>query len=482
MPLRAVMPIVVVAVMAWALLPAPADAKRPPRLALAACTGPGMEAFRCGSLTVPENPDAPDARTITLNVLVLPAREPAPGRVPLYSLAGGPGLPATDDVMFFATEGRQNWQHRDVVLVDQRGTGRSSPLRCPALESRHALQTMYPPALVRACRESLAAAHDLDRYGTADAVRDLEAVRQALGHERIDLVGLSYGTRLAQAYAHRHPQQVRAMALLGAVPDGRRIPLDHAANGQAVLDAVFADCAADAACAAAYPDLPGKLSSVLGRLEREPVTVEFARGDQRETITIERGPFGEALRSLLLSTPGQRALPSLVQAMAAGDFQPFLAAVLGNGGVPSGAEGLYLSLTCGEDTDRIAPEEIDAATAGTFLGRYRIDEQRTACREWRAAAPAPRPDGAMPDVPVLLLAGDRDYVTPRAWADEVAARFPRARVVPIAKLGHFPIGLDGMACYDELIDAFFQAGRADTLDVACVARMTPPPFVLPKAK
>jgi pimeloyl-ACP methyl ester carboxylesterase len=478
------MPVVrclLIALAAVACHPASANSPPSPAIELSPCAGEGMAAFRCGTLSVPENPDAPDGRTIALNLVVLPAREPVPGRAPLFSLAGGPGLPATDEAMFFATEGRVHWQDRDVVLVDQRGTGKSSPLRCPELENRSPLQTMYPPASVRACRDALAAGHDLQRYTTADSARDLDAVRQALGYPRIDLIGLSYGTRLAQAYARRYPGHVNTMVLLGAVPDSRRLPLDHAANGQAVLDAVFADCAADAACHAAYPALRAEWQALLARLDREDIPVQFTRDGRSETLTLSRGPFGEALRSMLLTTPGQRALPGVIHAMAGGDFQPFLAAVLGSPGGAGIAEGLYLSLVCGEDTDRIRPDEIEAATAGTFLGRYRVDQQREACREWQAAEPAPSPQSAVPDLPVLLLAGDRDYVTPPAWADEVAAGFPRARVVVIPKLGHFPFGLDGMACYDELIAGFFRAGRADALDASCVAGMTPPPFVLPKA-
>lgn len=442
------------------------------------CAGADMAAFLCGTLQVPEDHEQPGQRLIELNVLVMPARNGGSGLAPLFSLEGGPGLSATEGAGFFATAGRVHWQDRDVVLVDQRGTGRSTPLRCPALEARHRLLRMYPPDAVRACRDALAPAHDLTRYTTIAAARDLEAVRHALGYDAIDLIGLSYGTRLAQTYARLYPQRVRAMALLGTVPMDRRVPLDHAANGQAVLDAVFAACDADAACHAAFPQLRQEWAGILARLERSPMQVSFARAGRSESIDVQRGPFGEAFRSLLLTTPGQRSVPYLIHQMASGDFQPFLERVLASG-APAAAAGLYLSVTCGEDTNRIGASEIATSSAGTFLGRYRVDEQVGACHAW--------PSSRMPeeqfapvrlDLPVLLMAGTMDYVTPLAWATEVASALPNSRVVPIRDLGHFPIGLDGMECYDKVIAEFFQEGSPQALDLACVAQMTPPPFLL----
>lgn len=450
----------------------------PHALELHPCPGTGLAQFRCGTLQVPENHAVPDGRLIALNVLVLPARDGTSQRAPLFSLAGGPGMAATDEVGFLATEGRMHWQDRDVVLVDQRGTGRSAPLRCPELESRHPLQQMYPPDAVRACRSALASKHDLTQYTTVAAARDLEAVRQALGYGAIDLLGLSYGTRLAQTYARLFPRRVHAMALLGTVPMDRKMPLDHAANGQAVLDAVFSDCDSDTACHAAFPELRQDWASILARLEQSPMQVNFVRNGQAEVIGIERGPFGEAFRSLLLTTPGQRSVPLLVHRMAAGDFQAFLEPLLATG-APGIAEGLYLSVVCAEDTNRIAAGEIADASKDTFLGRYRVDEQVGACREWPSAiVPAEQFAPVELDVPVLLLAGTMDYVTPLAWATEVASGFRNSRVVPVRQLGHFPIGLSGMACYDMLIAEFFQAGTAQSMDLACVDRMAPPPFVL----
>ena len=447
-------------------------------LELRPCAGAGMTEFRCGMLQVPENHEVQGGRLIALNVLVMSARDGAQ-RAPLFSLEGGPGMAATNGVGYFATEGRMHWQDRDVVLVDQRGTGRSAPLRCPALEARHRLQRMYPPDAVRACRDALAPEHDLTQYTTIAAARDLDAVRQALGYDAIDFMGLSYGTRLAQTYARLYPQRVRAMVLLGTVPMDRRLPLDHAANGQAVLDAVFADCDADAACHAAFPELRQEWAGILARLDQSPIQVRFVRDGRDELIDIQRGPFGEAFRSLLLTTSGQRSVPYLIHQMASGDFQPFLEPLLAPGASGGIADGLYLSVTCAEDTNRINPGEIAKSSEGTFLGRYRGDEQTGACHEWLSASiPVEQFAPARLDVPVLLLAGTMDYVTPLAWATEVASTLPNSRVVPIRHLGHFPIGLSGMDCYDKIIAEFFQAGSAQSLDLACVGQMASPPFLV----
>lgn len=451
----------------------------PSALELKPCAVEGLEGeFRCGTLEVPEDPSRPDERRIGLNVLVVPALKPQAGRVPLYSLSGGPGMAATEEVYFWATDGGAHRQHRDIVLIDQRGTGKSNPLRCPALENRNLSGSMYPLGAVRACREKLEQGADLAQYGTANAVGDIDAVRRALEHGKIDLTGLSYGTRLAQAYLRKHPAQVRTMVLLGSVPFTTRIPLDHAPGAQAVLDAIFAACDADAPCHAAFPQLRQEWTQVLERLDNGPIETTFTSKEGVSEVNIERGAFGEAFRSHLLTTPGQRKMPYVIHQMAAGNFQPFLASLMPLEGSEI-AGGMYLSVMCAEDSLRITPEERTERSAGTFLGTYRVDEQINACREWGATA---LPDAQFPaltsDVPVLLMAGSMDYVTPDRWASEIARGLPNGRVIVFEGLGHFPIGLDGMECYDRLIADFFEQGSAAALDPGCKAGMKPPPFVL----
>ena len=369
----------------------------------------------CGSLEVAEDPARPEGRRIALPLVVLPAVDGEAGASAVFELDGGPGLTATDSKDFFLGPGRAYRRGRDVVLLDQRGTGDGPhALRCPALESRGPLDDDYDPAAVAACRDELARRADLALYGTWQAAADLDHARAALGYQRVDLSALSYGTKLAQVYMKRFPGRVRTAFLAGTVPIDLRAPLFHAAAAQRALDDVFADCQLDAACRAAYPDLRAEWQRVLARLDAGPVSAAVAGAAAGETRTVEirRGAFAEAFRGLLTTTAGQREVPRIVHRAAAGDWDPFVAK-LRQGPSPF-AEGEYLSVECTESAPRIAAGDVAAATAGTFLGDYRVRGQLAACALW------PRgelPEGyfepaADPDAAVLVVSGEADHVAP----------------------------------------------------------------------
>jgi len=141
---------------------------------------------RCGTVEVPENRTSPRSRTIPLNVIVIRAAAPTPDLPPLFDIDGGPGLPATKNAEFYLSFGAAYRARRDIVLVDQRGTGASNPLNCPELDvSETSYTEMFPADAVARCRETLSGSADITRYGTSEAVADLDAVRAALGHPRI---------------------------------------------------------------------------------------------------------------------------------------------------------------------------------------------------------------------------------------------------------------------------------------------------------
>lgn len=434
------------------------------------------ETLKCGTLPVPENPALPNGRKIELHIVVLPALEKEDSRVPLFDLAGGPGLAATDGATFFATAGQIHRQHRDVVLVDQRGTGQSHPLHCPEIESENPLSAMYPRAAVRRCRRHLERDADLSQYTTRNSALDLDAVRAALGYPTVDISALSYGTRLALTYLRMFPQYVRSAALIGTVSDDAKIPLNHGRNAQATLDDIFRDCLEDASCRKTFPDLPQRWRAVLKSVSAGP-TVKYSVDGRETTVRLTSGPFAEAFRQMLVTTSGQRRIPYLIDRMSLGDYEPFLARSLHSGG-PAFAEGLLLSITCAEDVAWITARDRQSASSDTFLGSYRIDEQMRACSVWNVPA-IPITRAGMPvNVPVVFFAGDRDPVTPATWAATMAKGFPNSRLVTIPKLGHFPDGLQHMECFDAMMSEFFHKGSVDAIDTTCIATMTPPAFVV----
>ena len=429
----------------------------------------------CATLSVPADADDTGAGDLQLSVVVVPALEPKRGAAPLVQLAGGPGNPMTDTASWFLEPGSSSYElrrHRDVILIDQRGTGGSHPLRCPALETIHPLDRMYPPAQVRQCRDELEASHDLTSFGTLAAARDLDRVRQALGHDQVDLWAVSYGTVLAQIYLRTFPDRVRSAVLVGTAPLDARFPLYHATNAQRVLDLVFLECESEAACSRAFPDLRRAWARLLARL-----------GSSEQQVagkTIRRDVFGEAFRGLLSSTAGQRTVPWIIHEASRGNFQPFLDA-LPEPSDDGFAEGLYLSITCAESTAWIAADEIESAVAGTFLGEYRVREQMAACSEW----PREKPPGTFLSpvdsaVPVLLLVGEMDAVTPPSWSERVARGLSNSLVVRMPHAGHLFWAWEPSAvCFDELALELYSRGEVNGLDTSCATRAQPPSFYIP---
>jgi pimeloyl-ACP methyl ester carboxylesterase len=424
---------------------------------------------RCGTVLVPEG--LTGGRTIGLNVVVLPAVGKRSGTA-LFHLEGGPGIAATNGSAFYLGPGSAYRSNRDVVLFDQRGTGDSSPLRCPELERRSPLQEMYPVDEVRACGDVLREQAELKSYSTERAADDIESVRKALGYEKIDIWAISYGTRLAQDYIKRFPTRVSHVVLAGFVPLDYRTPLFHAPNGQRVLDLLFYKCQRDPQCSNKYPHLRSEWNAVLQSLARAPVEVH----EGEKVVTVSRGPFGEAVRSLMGTAAAQRRVPAAIHAAAAGDFAPFLQLMPKDGSMF--ADGLYLTIGCAEGASRIRPEEIERQTSETFTGDYRVRRELAACAQWPTYSPrATFYDPPRSTVPVLVMAGEMDQVAAPEWGYEFCASLPDCRYVLIPDMGHGPFDLDlwtNGSCFDDIAVAFYD--HPATVDVSCVRRMRPPEF------
>lgn len=430
------------------------------------CAPPVQVKIRCGIVRVPENYNRRDGRTLELNVVVLPALEAAQKHVAQFDLDGGPGFDATFAASFYLTDGAPYRRARDVVLVDQRGTGKSHPLRCPAIEAydrQRPSQPIYPPALVKDCAAELSRDADLTQYTTANAARDLDAVRQALGYEEVSLNALSYGTTLALRYIADFGANVHSAVLNSIVPADQAPPTHHARAATRALSLVFVDCAADAVCAKAFPDLKGDFDKALARLDRDG---GFARAI-----------FLEKLRTLMYGPAGLRQVPFFIHQAAQGDFAAFDQATKPTD-VRVFADGLYLSITCTETFARIDVGAAIADAAATPFGAYRLERQRAVCENWpRGAADSTLFDPVHSEVPALFISGAFDPVSPPDWAADTATRFPHARHIILPRAGHVVEGLSDLdTCFDKQVVAFVDAGTADVLDTSCFARMHGEPY------
>ena len=449
-----------------------APERAPRTLALAECRLPKQAvAAQCGELAVPEDRGRPDGRRIGIFVAVLPANTADPRPDPLFILAGGPGQ-AASGLAPLASRLAEVRRTRDIVLVDQRGTGRSSPLHCAALRPDDDLGTWFDADVVaraRDCaREIAATGVDLTRYTTEAWVADLEAVRAALGYPRLNLWGGSYGTRVALAYLRRHPDRVRSMVLDGVAPPGMAVPREAWRSREQALDDLFAACAASDACRSAHPDL----RDALARLERDLAApgrqVEFTdpRSGRRKSATLTFDLVLGVLNALTYAPERAALLPEVVGRAAAGEFEPLLAlaqAAVGDATAqPNPA--LHYAVICSEDAPRVSPE--DRRALERLRSRTLAANLFEVCATWPAGTPAA--DGATAvtsDVPVLLLSGGLDPVTPPAAAAEAARTLPNSRHVVAAGLGH---GVSTHACVPRMIAAFIDAADVSALPAACV--------------
>ena len=465
------------------LLATPAAAQ-PPALALEACTVAGYPAdARCGTLPVPENRDQPGGRQLSLNVVVLPATSGSPTRQAVAFFAGGPGQSATDFTGGHEMFGPLRQTH-DLLFVDQRGTGRSSPLECNLRDPAN-LQTyldhFIPPDRAAACRDSLARTADLSRYGYPQLAHDTDAVRAALGYERLDLFGGSYGTRAAMMYMRMYPRRVRSVVLQGLVPPPFLQPAEYAPDMQAALDGVLAYCRADAACSAAFPNAAQEVRAVAARLEARPATAEVLDlvTGRRVRLTMERGTFAEVIRKQLYDPILANRIPYLVHQAHEGDFRPLLRAALADRrGVEESSWGLYLSIICSEDMSFIDPAAVARQDGRYLLGDYRYRQQADACRGWPTYTPPPGyHEPLRSDLPVLLLSGELDPVTPPRWGVLAAATLPNSLHVVVPGGAHGYGGMPGVECVETLVVRFLRQGSARGLDTDCVRRIRRPPFL-----
>ena len=458
-------------------------------IALRPCEVPRIQGpAQCGTFEVFENRAARKGRKISLNIVVLPAtgqpREPDP----FFYFAGGPGSAATEDAPGIAQGFARIREHRDMVFVDQRGTGQSHPLDCAFYnpkEPQSYFEYFFPLEEVRKCRTELETKADLKLYTTTIAMDDIDEVRAALGYEKINLFGASYGTRAAMVYLRQHPKRVRTVMLQGVSPTNMHLPSDYPIQTERALQGVLAECAADEACNKAFPNIKSEAKAVLERLIKGPVDVEFqVQGVPTPIkVTLSRNLAAEAVRYMLYNPGGAARVPLFLHQAAGGDFAALAQTALRfrRTLVGTGSNGMYLTITCAEDVPWVKRSEGEAKGfhLNTFLGDYRWEQQREACALWpRATVDSDYFKPVRSDVPVLILTGEWDPVTPPANGDFVARTFSNSLHVVVPHGAHGLGGLEGTDCIDRLSTEFVGRGTTKGLDTSCVKNIRRRGFVL----
>ncbi len=441
---------------------------------------PGIKA-RCGTLPRPENPADPASPDITLRVAVVPALNLNPAIDPVVPLAGGPGQGAVQFYSAYAAAFEPMRRNRDILLVDQRGTGESSRMDCPVeddiLEGEYSIEETV--RFTNDCLEQLP--HDPAWFTTSVAVSDLEAVRQALGYSALNLYGVSYGTRVAQHFARRYPQSTRTIVLDGVAPPQLALGPEIATESQKAVDNILARCAADAACNERFPDVQRSFSTLVEQLRAEPrlLSVPNPSTGRLEELSFGSLELAGAVR-LLAYTPSSIALmPLLIHEAANGNLVPLASQYQMT--VISLADalslGMHNSILCSEDVPFYDEATIDyEAIAASYMGAMQVEALQAICSVWpKGPVDAGFKVPLATDTPVLLLSGDADPITPPRYADLAMVDLDNARHIIGRHQGH---GQIAVGCTPRIVAGFIETADLEGMETDCLERSFVMPFFL----
>jgi pimeloyl-ACP methyl ester carboxylesterase len=437
----------------------------------------------CGTFSVCENRAAKSGRRIELRVAVISALSRTPEPDPIFFITGGPGEAATEDYVRLSPAFTRLNGKRDIVLVDQRGTGQSHPLKCTSpIDNADANENADLAKWIAGCIKQFDA--DTRFYNTLPAVDDLDEVRAALGYDKVNLYGISYGTRVAQTYMSHYPKHVRTVILDGVVPQDEALGIKIGSDAQKSLDAVFARCASDADCNRAFPDLANEFKALLRRVEKQPVaiTVEHPSTGKPTVVRFTRDRLSTAIRLFSYSPETAALLPLLIHdAQVTGDFRRLAAQsmIVTEQTLGSMNMNLHNSVVCADDVPFYRRE-------GKFLGDAEAESRaylgeayqrlEKICSHWPAAqVPPDFKTSVRSEAPVLLLSGQLDPVTPPANADHVAATLPHSLRIVAPGQGH---GMLPRGCIRKIATDFIERGTTAGLDARCVNDLKPSPFFL----
>ncbi|ABN63743.1 alpha/beta hydrolase [Shewanella baltica] len=425
--------------------------------------------LNCGFVTVPENPNKPDGKQIQVHYVVLPAVKNVNHEEALLAIAGGPGQSAIDNAAGFDAMLSKVRQQRDILLIDQRGTGRSNLLTCDeGAQSPLSFDDDNADTLAETQKCLAKIDADVTQYGSLNAIKDFEAVRQHLGYKKLHIYGISYGTRMAQLYMRLYPAHLATVTLDGIVPMQQSV-LEIGASIDRGFDLLFKDCQETTACHAQFPELKAEFDQVAASLAKAPVmeNVYDPVTGEKTMLTMTRGKFYGSIRMALYQANVRALVPHAIHQAAKHNFQPILglySLTTDNAGM---AMGMHASVVCGEDMPRITPAMREQAQH-SFMGKTMLEGLEATCEVWKV--PAVDDSFSEPissDIPTLLLSGEIDPATPPSWGELAMEKLTNAKhfVAPYATHG-----VAYQSCANNLIADLVRSGSVKDLDGECLKK------------
>lgn len=442
------------------------------KLTLEDCHLDGIkQQVQCGKLQVPENYAKPEGNEITVNFAVIPAIDKTQNKEPLMFLAGGPGQAAVELAAMIRQGFTEVRKTRDIILVDQRGTGKSHPLQCEnGLEMDP--YVLAPEAFgteeIKECLDALEG--DLSQFNSENAIRDFDAVRAALGHEKINIYGGSYGTRAGLVYMKLFPESLRSVILDSVGP----IEVPIGTFGQSAarsFNKLIENCQAEEACHKAYPNLRQEFDEIVKRLKESPIDINVAhpRLGTNTPLKITLGKFIATLRMQLYSVSGRSLVPLVIHQAYQQNYMPFAGLIAASEGGMGMYIGLTMNIVCNEDIPRVTPEMIAADANNNFGGADSHSMWLKACPIW----PQYRPEAnfyepVTANIPTLILSGDLDPVTPPSNGDYPDKTLPNSKHIIAKNTAH--IVAKG-TCALDIINEFLEGLDPNALDESCLEKL-----------
>jgi pimeloyl-ACP methyl ester carboxylesterase len=464
-------------------------ASSPPvnRLTVKPCTVAGRAA-RCGTLIVPEDRLTGKGRTIPVRFVVIPATGPDKAPDPVVYFAGGPGNSAVNDIPGELTVLQDLNVHRDLVFIEQRGTGQANPLNCPVFAGGLADQ----PALRASIRSCLAHLHgDLRFYTTPMYVDDVDQLLGDLRYAKVNLMGISYGTAVEQVFLLRHPERVRTMTMQSGSPLNVRVFDRAPGNSQLALDNVFARCQADRACHQAFPHLAADWAALWASVGKSPWMLPAAQSPTGSTQRFGQDTLADAAYQALYGYD-QGLIPVVVHTLATATnkvttLAALIRALQGSGQASAGASGdgvnqmMLFEIYCAEPWATAQP-----AALSDQRGSFKYQTDLESAQQWQVMCPLIPTSAAtvgdeqltLSTVPVLAFNGAADPIEqPRNWAG-AQKFFPNSRAIALPGQGHDVNSASWAACADPLTQTFIDQASVAHLDTGCLASVPAPAFNL----
>ena len=433
---------------------------------------------QCGTLAVPENYAKANGEKITINFVVLPAIDNSKAQQPLMFLAGGPGQAAAELSGQIYTGFNEIRKTRDLLLIDQRGTGKSHPLQCEESVEIDPYTSMPEDFSITDIEQCLAQlTGDLSQYNSENAIRDFDAVRAALGYQQVHLYGGSYGTRAGLVYMRMFPESLKSVVLDSVGPIEVPIGLFGQSAEQSFVK-LLDNCQNDSKCAQQYPELAQEFADISAKLALAPITVEIAHPRLGTTteFTISRDKFISTLQMQLYSMQTRSLVPLLIHQAYLGDYKPLAGLIAQSDGGMGIYIGLHFNIVCNEDFPKISDTMKATDAENSFAKGMSLEMVGKACSVWPKYQPsADFYQTVTANIPTLILSGDLDPVTPASNGEISHENLPNSHHIISKNNAHI---VASTTCGISIVNEFLALQTPKALDESCLEELPEESFML----